>query len=55
MYRWKTWKYILYIWTNKILNYCNESCKSCKGEKENDCNTCYRGYKLVDGKCKNEM
>ena len=35
----------------KILNYCHESCKSCKGEKENDCNTCYRGYKLVDGKC----
>ena len=35
----------------KILNYCHESCKTCNSEKENDCTTCYIGYKLVDGKC----
>ena len=35
----------------KILNYCHESCKSCKGEKETDCISCYIGYKLINGKC----
>ena len=35
----------------KILNYCHESCKTCKGEKETDCTSCNIGYKLVDGKC----
>ena len=35
----------------KILNYCHESCKSCKGEKETDCTSCYIGSKLVNGKC----
>ena len=35
----------------KILNYCHESCKTCKGEKETDCTSCYIGHKLVDGKC----
>ena len=35
----------------KILNYCYESCKSCEGEKEDECTSCYTGYKLIDGKC----
>ena len=35
----------------KILNYCNETCKTCIGEKETDCTSCYTGYKLVNGKC----
>ncbi len=35
----------------KILKSCHESCKTCNSEKENDCTTCYIGYKLIDGKC----
>ena len=35
----------------KILNYCNETCKTCIGEKETDCTSCYTGDKLVNGKC----
>ena len=35
----------------KILKYCNKSCKSCFGDKENECLSCNEGYKLENGKC----
>ena len=35
----------------KILKYCHDSCKSCSGDKENECLTCNEGYKLENGKC----
>ena len=35
----------------KILNYCHQSCKSCTSDNENDCLSCYTGFKLIDGKC----
>ncbi len=35
----------------KILKYCDKSCKTCSGDKENECLSCDNGYKLENGKC----
>ena len=35
----------------KILKYCHNSCKTCKGEKENECLLCYNGFINENGKC----
>jgi len=31
--------------------HCNANCDSCKGPKENECLTCFKGAILKDGKC----
>jgi len=35
----------------KILKYCDKSCKTCFGEKNNECLTCKDGYNFENGKC----
>ena len=35
----------------KILKYCHNSCKTCKGDKENECLLCYDGFINENGKC----
>ena len=35
----------------KILNYCDSSCETCFGEKDDQCLSCKNGHMVIDGKC----
>ncbi len=35
----------------KILKFCDKSCLTCLGEKNNECLSCKEGYNLEEGKC----